>query len=344
MEAHFRAMDLGPRLPPAPPDCRSWVPSAPTAYAASTPAGANPRPSGAIEPTPIGSPPPLETPRLVEPSAVSQCVLGLAHHRQIPERRIVLGQRHVAPVHPSRGAPAFAETASVPEGQAPRHPAAATLRATRASHIASSVRPLTSLVVAPRAVPSLPVSGVDRLEHIPHAFTQLVFLRHLEGDPRVLDARLARLSRRPSHRVETRIRGSDALGRQPQHGLQTSAAFALRHRWRGWPHTNISSSRLSAIIGMSSLSVDASTRRLLAVCSRVFRARAPSRSRFRAATINRHRGWPARLVAARHRAPGQRPRQGVFGLRPRPPLPRKMREKASIEVRAAFSAARRPWS
>ena len=100
---------------------------------------------------------------------------------------------------------------------------------------------------------------------------------------------LARLSRRPIVSGETRKEEAMRSAVSPNtvcsiSGVRAAASIA------GWPHTNISSSRLSAIVGNSSDSVGVSTRRLLVVCSRVFRARAPSRSRLRAVTISQASG------------------------------------------------------
>ncbi len=155
---------------------------------------------------------------------------------------------------------------------------------------------------------------------------------------------LARLSRRPIASGETGTKRRCARLSAPAR-FAASAACAPQHRLPVWAHTNISSSRLSAIMGICSASVGASTRRLWATCSRVLCARAPSRSRLRAATISQASGWPARLVPASCRAPGQTLRPGRLQRRPRPAIDAQdTREGVHRRCGQAFTAARRPCS
>ncbi len=161
----------------------------------------------------------LKAPRLLEPTGRPQGFLSLACHLQIPERRVLLGQRHIAAIHPPRGAAAFAKQHQRQKSQRlgvrwpqlyqhPRQP----------DRLFG--QPLARLVVAACAVPALPIGGIDGLEHIAHALAQLVFARHFEGNPCVLDARLG-TAQPPPHRIgRNQKRRRDTLRRQPEHCLQ----------------------------------------------------------------------------------------------------------------------------
>ena len=114
-------------VPPAPLDCRPWVRSAPKVRAASTSAGAYPRPSSAISPAPTGSPPPAGS----VPAASARRPSAVFPRPRVPSAssRALYPAREAAQSAPPPAARrcGFRKTASAPEGPVPRRPLAVAL-------------------------------------------------------------------------------------------------------------------------------------------------------------------------------------------------------------------------